>query len=388
MKGVPSGALPETTDVLVVGAGPTGLTAGLRLAMSGVDAVVVDRLPARDESSRAVVLHPRSLETFDGLGVGDRLVQRGLKVRKFRIYDRDRLLLGLDLDDLRDLPTDFPYALTLPQNETEAILEERLREVGGRLCRGVAVAGLLQEASGVVAFAADGRRVRAKFLLAADGSRSAMRKAAGIPFEGGDPEPFALADVELENSPAHPEARIFLSRDGLAVVAPLPGRKHRLVASVFGTSGDPDAECLQRLLDARGPSRSPLRISEIHWSGVFEAELGIAARFRAGRVVLAGDAAHGHNPAAAQGFNIGVEDAAFLAGLMPQALGGNPDVLDLYERRRQQVTKDVARFAQRVAGFASVRKGFARSVRNRAFRTLDRLPVLKNSLARRITLFR
>jgi len=193
------GALPATTDVAIVGAGPTGLALAAVLATEGVSCVLLDRLAEGANTSRAAVVHARTLEVIEELGVTDRMRAEGHVVPRFTLRDRDRVLATIRFDGL---PTRYPYTLMVPQNVTEAILLGRLRELGGDVHRPYAVTGLEQDADGVtVTAAADGQppqTVRARYVVGADGMHSSVRECAGIGFTGDSYEQsFVLADVRM-----------------------------------------------------------------------------------------------------------------------------------------------------------------------------------------------
>lgn len=225
--------LPNATDVLIVGAGPTGLALAAKLALAGVDFVLVDRLPEGANTSRAAVVHARTLEVLEELGITEELVRHGIKVSRFSVRDRDRPILTIRFDRL---PTRYPYTL-IPQQQTEAILLDRLRALGRRVYRPYSVVDLRQDVQGVDAkVAADGastQRIRARYIVGADGMHSLVRERAGIGFTGDVYEQsFVLADVRLRWALEREEVRLFFSPDGLVVIAPLPGGLHRIVATV------------------------------------------------------------------------------------------------------------------------------------------------------------
>jgi 2-polyprenyl-6-methoxyphenol hydroxylase-like FAD-dependent oxidoreductase len=227
-------ALPTTTDVLIVGAGPTGLTLACALAQNGVAAVVVDRQAEGNNTSRAAAVHARTLEVLDDLGVTSRLHGEGHVVPTFVIRDRDRVVARIPFSRL---PTRFPYVLMVPQYITEAVLAERLEALGGRVVRPCAVADLAQTATGVSAtLTTDGgapHTLQARYVVGADGMHSTVRERAGIGFSGDAYEQsFILADVRMTWALSAQEVMGFFSPAGLVIVAPLPGGRHRIVATV------------------------------------------------------------------------------------------------------------------------------------------------------------
>jgi 2-polyprenyl-6-methoxyphenol hydroxylase-like FAD-dependent oxidoreductase len=377
--------LPTQTDVVIVGAGPSGLVLACVLAAEHISFVLVDRLAAGANTSRAAVVHARTLEALEELGVTDRLRAHGRVVPRFTLRDRDRALATIHFNRL---PTRFPYTLMIPQNDTEAILLARLRELGGDVYRPLVVADVQQDADGVtVATVAEGERpqsIRARYLVGADGMHSIVRERAGIGFTGGKYEQsFVLADVRMSWSLRADEVMLFLSPDGLAVVAPLPGDRHRLVATVDDAPENPGIADVQRLLDTRGPTIDPPRVHEVVWSSRFRIHHRVADRYRAGRMLLVGDAAHVHSPAGGQGMNTGIQDALALGRALAAVVGGRAEAsrLDQYEQSRRPVAQRVVGFTDRLTRIATVRDPNRRAVRNALIRVVGRVPAARRQLA-------
>lgn len=378
-------ALPATTDVVIVGAGPTGLVLGCLLAAKGIAFVLVDRLAAGDNTSRAAVVHARTLEVLDEVQVTDRLRTEGHIVPRFTLRDRDRVLATIRFDRL---PTRYPHTLMIPQYMTEAILLSRLRELGGDVHRPVAVADLRQDGDGVSAtVAADGHQpetIRARYLVGADGMHSTVRERSGIGFTGERYEQsFVLADVRMEWSLRGDEVMLFFSPAGLVVVAPLPGGRHRVVATVDDAPEHPGIGDVQQILDTRGPVTGAARVGELVWGSRFRVHHRLADRYRAGRILLAGDAAHVHSPAGGQGMNTGIQDAVALGHALVEVLGGRADErrLDEYERIRRPIAQRVVTFTDRMTRMATLRTSRGRAVRNAAISLIGRVPPIRRRLA-------
>ncbi len=376
--------LPATTDVVIVGAGPSGLTLACVLAAGGVSFVLVERLAEGANTSRAAVVHARTLEVLEELQVADRLRAEGHIVPRFTLRDRDRVLATIPFDWL---PTRHPYTLMVPQNITEAILLARLRELGGDVHRPLAANDLREDADGVsVTVAVEGQHpqtVRARYLVGTDGMHSTVRERAGIGFTG-DPyeQSFMLADVRMSWPLGADEVMLFSSPEGLVVVAPLPGGRHRVVATVDDAPEHPDIADIQHLLDTRGPTGTA-RIHEIVWSSRFRVHHRLADRYRVGRILLAGDAAHVHSPAGGQGMNTGIQDAVALGHALAATLRGRADEspLDQYERTRRPVAERVVAFTDRMTRMATLRTPRSRAVRNAAIGVIGRIPAARRWLA-------
>jgi 2-polyprenyl-6-methoxyphenol hydroxylase-like FAD-dependent oxidoreductase len=379
------GTLPATTDVMIVGAGPTGLALAAVLATEGVSFVLVDRLAEGANTSRAAVVHARTLEVLEKLEVTDRLCAEGHVVPRLTVRDRDHVLATIRFDGL---PTRYSYTLMVPQHITEEILLGRLRELGGDVHRPYMVTDLRQDANRVtVTVAADGQQpqtVRAWYAVGADGMHSTVRECAGIGFSGGTYEQsFVLADVRMRWPLRADEVTLFFSPAGLVVVAPLPGGRHRVVAIVDDAPERPGIADVQRLLDERGPVTGAARVDEIVWSSRFRVHHRVANRYRAGRILLAGDAAHVHSPAGGQGMNTGIQDAVVLGHALAAVLAGGAaeSQLDEYERTRRPVAERVVAFTDRMTRVATLRSSRARSVRNGVIGVIGRIPAVRRRLA-------
>jgi 2-polyprenyl-6-methoxyphenol hydroxylase-like FAD-dependent oxidoreductase len=283
---------------------------------------------------------------------------------------------------------DSDARLARSDKDVRKILLGRLRELGSDVYRPHAVKDLQQDANGVsVMVATDGRHsqtVRARYLVGADGMHSAVRERAAIGFTGERYEQsFMLADVRMSWALRADEVMMFLSPDGLVVVAPLPGGRHRIVATLDDAPERPSTADVQRLLDTRGPVTKPARVQEIVWSTRFLVHHRLADRYRAGRVVLAGDAAHVHSPAGGQGMNTGIQDAVVLGHALAAVLAGRADEtrLDQYERTRRPVAERVVSFTDRATRMATLRSAGSRAMRNAAISVIGRIPPVRRWLA-------
>ncbi|MCZ8256144.1 MAG: FAD-dependent oxidoreductase [Polaromonas sp.] len=365
-------------DVLIVGAGPTGLTLAASLLARGVRTCVIDRQAEGANTSRAAVVHARTLEVLEPLGVTQRLVALGIQAQRFTIRDRDRVLMPIGFSRL---PTQYPYTLMVSQAVTESVLLQRLGELGGQVLRPRTLAALVQDASGATATLDDGSRIRARYVVGADGMHSAVRESAGIAFNGGSyGESFVLADVRLSGGVPSEQVIRDITPAGKVVLAPQPHGVHRVVATVDGAPEQPDAAYVQALLDARGPQRERALVHEVVWGSRFRVHHRVAESYRAGRILLAGDAAHVHSPAGGQGMNAGILDAFSLADALEQALAGSTTSLDAYGAERRPVARQIVALADRLTRLATVRPGL-RALRNMAMPLLSRLPQVRRRLA-------
>jgi len=364
-------AMPTRTEVAIVGAGPTGLALAVTLASAGIDYVIVDRLAEGANTSRAAVVHARTLEVLDELGAAKDLIARGVPVTRFAVRDGSRRLLTVAFDGL---PTPYPYTLMVPQRETEAVLLARLRALGGDVHRPSEVASVVQDEDGVTLTMTSGETLRAGYAVGADGMHSAVREASGIGFTGSAyGESFALADVTMDWAPGPGEVSLTFGAAGLTVVAPLPGGHYRVVATVDEAPATPDLAFVQRLLDERAPGLA--KVTGLAWSSRFRVHHRVADHYQVGRLLLAGDAAHVHSPAGGQGMNTGIQDGYALG----RALATGQ--LDGYEAQRRPVAQRVVAFTDRMTRIATTHSRAARGARNIALPLLGHLPAFRTKLA-------
>ncbi|WSQ11411.1 FAD-dependent oxidoreductase [Streptomyces sp. NBC_01231] len=344
------------TDVLIVGAGPTGLALGIDLARQGVAALVVERADTLFPGSRGKGIQPRTMEVFDDLGVLDAIREAGGGYPVQMIW-RDGQRVGEHrIFEPAEAGEDAPYnePVMVPQWRTQEILLARLTELGGRVAFGREVVGLDQDDDGVtVRFGATARsgaggRLRARYVVAADGGRSTVRRALGIGMTGEtvDPNPLLVADVRIAGLdrdhwhvfPPGGEA------EGYLAICPLAGTDDFQMVAQFpeGTSVDLSLDAIRKVVATRS-HLAPEDVTEVRWASDFRPRAALADRFRAGRVFLAGDAAHIHSPAGGQGLNTSVQDAYNLGWKLGAVLrdGAPAALLDTYEEERRPVAAEM-----------------------------------------------
>jgi 2-polyprenyl-6-methoxyphenol hydroxylase-like FAD-dependent oxidoreductase len=378
--------LPGRTEVLVVGAGPVGLAVAASLAGHGHDVTVVDQQETGANTSRAAVVHARTLEMLERIGVSKRLAGLGIHARQFSIRDGDRELVPVRFDGL---PTEYPYTLMVPQNITEQVLLDRLEELGGSVHRPYVASGVSQTADGAEVTLDSGDVIKAQYVVAADGMNSTIRDSAGLgpngDVNGTLPLSFALADVRVEAGLPADEVLLFFSKTGMLVVAPLPDGSFRLVAEVDDAPEQPDVAYAQQLLNTRGPRRTTVKVTEVMWGSRFRIHERVADEYRAGRVLLAGDAAHTHSPAGGQGMNLGLRDAVALGDALSVALSGSrEDKLDEYAAGSRAEAMHVVALAHRLTRLATAPPA-VRPLRNVALRLLAHVPAFRRSLAEQLS---
>lgn len=374
---------PEQTDVLIVGAGPSGLALANTLAKAGVRHLVLDKLAAGQNTSRAAVLHAHTLEVLDDIGVSAKLMAEGLPLSRFSIRDRDRALVQLQFDTL---PSRYPCLLMLPQDRTEATLAEALASKGSGVQRGWTVQHLedMGDHVRVSAISESGTRtILARYVVGADGMHSIVRKTAGIGFSGNTYEDsFVLADVELTWDQGSEEVQLFFSPQGLVVVAPLSAGRFRIVATLSDAPEHPGLADIQSLLDTRGPSSGTRKVTKVLWSSRFRLHHRVADAYRKGRLFLAGDAAHVHSPAGGQGMNTGLVDAWVLGQLLSDVIQGRCEesLLDRYEAMRRPAALEVLKLAGRLTHMATMKHAPQRAMRNLLLSTVNKMPKVRHRL--------
>lgn len=361
-------------NVIVVGAGPTGLLLAGDLAEAGISTTLIERHSRGSDLTRAFAVHARTLEMLDARGLADPLIQRGRRVSELRLF-------GGVMSPMAGLPSRFPFVLITPQYEVESLLEERAKRAGAEILRGAEVTGLRQDADGAEVDLRDGQVRQAAYVVGADGHRSTIRRLAGLSFPGRTViESIMLADVRLKEEPGDVAVNALGSL--FAFLAPFGDGYYRVIAW--------DA-------DERVPETEPLELDDLRrivraahgtdygmhdprWTSRIHSDERQVLRYRAGRVFLAGDAAHEHSPAGGQGMNTGLQDSANLSWKLAQALNGGPDLLDSYHDERHPVGAAVIRGTGLLLRAAQIRGAGPRAVRNAVAMAAFRTPAVRRRL--------
>ncbi|WP_326825926.1 FAD-dependent oxidoreductase [Streptosporangium sp. NBC_01756] len=338
-----------TTQVLIIGAGPTGLTLAVDLARRGVSFRIVERSPEHPAGSRGKGLQPRTQEVFDDLGVIGEILATGRVYPPIRAYAGDRVVWEGRMHEPTEPTADVPYPMVLmqPQWRTERILRDRLAELGHRVELGTEATAFEQDADGVTVTLNGSERVRCAYLVGADGGRGSVRGQLGVTFEGEtfETERMLLGDVrtaDLGREYWHTWADMDTQTMRVAL-CPLPGTDvFQFTAPLTGDEApELSPATFQKIFD-EGSGRTDVRFTDVTWMSVYRVNIRMAGRFRVGRVFLTGDAAHVHSPAGGQGLNTGVQDAYNLGWKLAAVLGGAPErLLDTYEEERLPVAADV-----------------------------------------------
>ncbi|MGA6206989.1 FAD-dependent monooxygenase [Nocardia testacea] len=347
-----------SSSVLIAGAGPTGLTLALDLARRDIAVRIIDKAVEYCPGSRGDGIQPRTLEVFDDLGVLDAVRAAGAPAPVMRAYFDGQPVgerrMAEPLDPTPAVP--YPNSWFLGQAQTEAILRARLAQFGVQVELGTTLLSFTQDESGVTAHLTSDRgteTVRVAYLVGADGGGSTVRKQAGIAFAGTTDESLRmlLGDVRadaLDHDYGYWFAAAAEPTRGIAL-SPLPGGRHFQFAAPLADGTEPTLETLQAAVD-RWSGRTDVTLTDLIWATVWRPNIRLAERFRAGRVLLAGDAAHVHPPTGGQGMNTGIQDAYNLGWKLAAALAGDDGPLSTYEPERRAV-------AARVLGISSALLG-------------------------------
>ncbi|SRR5579883_2429768 len=383
--------LPENrTDILVVGAGPVGLTAAAELARHGQHCRIIDKAPAPSSQSKALAIFPRTLEVFENMGMIEPVLKFGNPLHRISLYARKRPLAHLNIDKV-DSP--YPFVISLPQNQTERILIDHLASLGVEVERMVELSSLAQDEKGITAILhhPDGREetCTVAWLVGCDGAHSTVRHSLGDPFLGKPyREVFVLADVKLSWSLPNDEASIFFHSDGVLAIFPMPGRMFRIVADI-SLSNDlettvPTLMEIQKLVNVRGPDHTVL--SDPSWISKFHLSRRKVQHFRKGGVFLAGDAAHIHSPAGGQGMNTGIQDAHNLAWkLALVATDQAPEsLLDSYHTEREPVAKGVLQLTDFITQAATLRHPLTQLFRNLVVSVLTKIEPISHLMVNQL----
>lgn len=376
-------------EVLVAGAGPVGLTAAHELARRGLRVRVVDAAPGPARTSRAVAVHPRTLETLDQMGVVDALLERGRENRAFTMFASGRRLVRLQAD-YSSMPTRFPYTVIVEQTATEAVLREAVAAQGVVIEWGVQVKAFEQDTDSVRVHLerADGgaETCRADWLVGCDGGHSTVRKQLGLPLIGESRDTWMLADAPVRTDLV-PDSIYWVHTGSQAMMmVPYAREGHwRLLDTAPGDHGaDTAAERFSEKLSAG--LGLPVEVGEPEWTSVFTFQQRMVPRMHEGRVFVAGDAAHVHSPASGQGMNTGVQEAYNLAWKLADVTRGHAGraLLDTYDEERVPIGRALLGSTRTATFLVQFKNLLASVMLPVVFTVVRNVPPLRRAIQRKV----
>ena len=380
----------QVIDALIVGAGPVGLTLATALSHQGLKYRLIEKNAVRTDKSKALVLWSRSLELFAPLGVTQAFIASGNKAKGGSVYaDGKRIVhFGLTGDD-----SPFGFPLMIPQSETERVLSEHLQNGGVTIERQVELLSFVEGPDSVICQVRDagGREetVETSWLIGCDGAHSSVRKIAGMPFTGhAEPNDWMLADVHVQGVLSEDEVSVFLHAKGALVFFPIARDRYRMIADlgkadVAVQRPNPTLEDAQAKVDERGPGG--LIMSDPVWLSNFRINERKVDKYRRGRVMVAGDAAHIHSPAGGQGMNTGMQDVFNLAwklALVQRGQGHTETLLDSYSLERSAIGDQVLKAAEVFTTIATLRNPVAQSLRDHVLPILTSFQFVRDKVRR------
>jgi 2-polyprenyl-6-methoxyphenol hydroxylase-like FAD-dependent oxidoreductase len=372
--------MSNRAEVLIVGAGPVGLSAALALAQAKVSIRIIDRLPSPTDQSRAAILHVRTLEQFERLGVIEDFLGIGVKIHGASIYAPGNMLLVRPSFD--DLPTHYPFMLGLEQFKTEALLTSRLKKAGIEVERSVELVSFSDTGDQVSARLKDPNGAETTetfdYLLGADGAHSTVRSGLGLELEGETLDAtWITADVKIRWDRDPNEIVALLSEDGIAFIAAMNDDRWRVIVSdpklTHEQAEKASLEDVQNIVNER--FRTNISLYDPVWISAFGINTRMAPTMSRGRAFLAGDAAHVHSPLGGQGMNTGIQDALNLTwklGLVLQGLA-KPTLLASYDAERHYNAKRLLSRIGPATRMANLRNPVAITIRNQAIHVLGHL---------------
>ena len=384
------------TDVLITGAGPVGLAMAAELARYGLSVRIVDKNAERTDKSKALVVWSRTLELFDRSGISQSLLAAGRICTSANLMSGAKTLAHIDLDGV---DSTHAYGLMIPQSETERVLEEHCNSLGVQVERSTELTTFTQSETGVTAnlLSATGatETVEASWLIACDGAHSTVRHTLNLAFEGDTlPSAWILADVHLQGLAEPGQIYIFLHEAGIVATFPIGQSggtepRVRIIANTAQPTPEPTLADVQAILDQRGPGG--LTASDPVWLADFTINERKIPNYRAGRVFLAGDAAHIHSPAGGQGMNTGIQDTCNLAWKLAlvqrklSAPSATDLLLDSYTAERSPVAEQVLKQTGQLTSLATMQSNALLSMRNTAVKLALGFPAARQAMANDLT---
>jgi 2-polyprenyl-6-methoxyphenol hydroxylase-like FAD-dependent oxidoreductase len=363
------------TEVLIVGAGPTGLSLAAQFVRYGINFIIIDLKDGVTELSKAIAVHARTLEIYDQLGLARKAVENGAIVSQVAMLNEGQIRAEINFSDIGENLSPFPFVLALEQSKNEHLLEEFLKANGKEVLWKTEIEGLSQDASGVTATIKNASDeispVHAKYIVGCDGAGSRVRHLLNIGFEGEtDARLFYVADVEMESGLRHEVLHVVFGSDAFALFFPMRGENHwRLIGNLPEFKENETEEFKYEEIEkkVKDLAQIPLDITKVKWFSTYKIHTRRAEKFSVGRAFLAGDAAHIHTPAGGQGMNTGIQDAYNLAWKIAFVLRLNADesLLETYNEERLENAERLLRTTDEMFEFGTGEEWYFKFFRER-----------------------
>jgi 2-polyprenyl-6-methoxyphenol hydroxylase-like FAD-dependent oxidoreductase len=368
------------TDVIIIGAGPTGLSLAVQLMRYNIDFVIFDKKDGVTELSKALVVHARSLEIYDQVGLADRAVVGGEQVQRVALMHDGKTSACLDFSNFGAGLSPFPFALIFEQSKNEHLLYEYLQHNGKAVQWQTELESVTQDADAVTVVvktpSGERRTIAGRYLVGCDGASSPTRQLLGLPFEGSThPRLFYVADVDMHFAGEAGTLYPVLGYDSFVLMVPMQGENRwRLIGNLPEYEDQIDPEILFEAVEPKVKQlvQQPLNITTLHWFSTYKVHTRRADPFSQGRCFLAGDAAHIHSPAGGQGMNTGIQDAYNLAWKLAFVLQGKAlaSLLDTYNEERVANAKRLLQTTDQFFEVAASDRWYFRFFRDNIFPTL------------------
>jgi 2-polyprenyl-6-methoxyphenol hydroxylase-like FAD-dependent oxidoreductase len=365
------------TDVVIVGAGPTGLFLACQLIRQGIDFVIVEKNDGPTAFSKALGVHARTLEIYEQLGIADEAVAQGTIASKARLLEGGQVRGEMDFSHVGEGLSPYPYMLVLEQNKNEHLLYDYLRRAGKEVLWSTELLDFTQNDTGVSATvrtnSGETESIQGKYIVGCDGPRSPVRHKLGLTFEGSTFERFFyVADLQVDWEYSQDALQVCLVKDSICAFFPMKGDKRYRIVSAFPEGwSKPEGEVAFSEIEAqiKADTQIPLELSNVSWFSVYKVHSRHVNRFSEGRGFLAGDAAHVHTPAGGQGMNTGIQDAYNLAWKLAAVLKENaaPRLLDSYSQERLENAKRLLATTDRLFSAAAGTDWFLAFIRTTIF---------------------
>lgn len=386
-------------DVLIVGAGPTGLTLALELARRQISFAIIDKKAGPSITSKALALHSRTLEVFENMGIVGQFLESGIELNTINMFAGDKRLAQLSLDEL---DSSYPFALSLPQYKTEEILIDCLSKYSIHVEWNKTLTTIDNNSNHVVSTVeldnGTTQSITSNWLVGTDGAHSTVRHQLGLEFIGEKyPATWILGDVKAEGECKENEINLYNSEDGLLAFFPYGKSRFRVVAdktntmdaekkeTTFTEYDPPTIEELQEAVDKR--SNLKVKLSDPKWLSAFSIHCRHVSQYRVNRVFLAGDAAHIHSPAGGQGMNTGIQDAYNLGWKLALSKIGlvKDNFLDSYEEERLAIAKSVLKMTDFITKVNTLKNPLAKHLRDKLAPILSAQEVIQNRIRGQIS---